>query len=76
MCFQLIAVCREERKEQVTASLAAKQRKRSDNIAMRNERRKDARKGIKPKKNSKARPGFEGKPMGKPKFSKKGKDKA
>lgn len=45
--------------------MAAKQKKRSDNIAMRNERRKDARKGIKPKKNTKARPGFEGKSFGK-----------
>jgi hypothetical protein len=40
--------------------MAAKQKKRSDNIAQRNERRNDARKGVKPKA-GKARPGFEGK---------------
>jgi len=33
-----------ERKEQVTASMAAKQKKRADNIAMRNERRNEKRK--------------------------------
>ncbi|KAM6504147.1 Surfeit locus protein 6 domain containing protein [Amanita muscaria] len=55
----------EERKEQVTASMAAKQKKRTDNIAMRNERRKD--KGKKPK----ARPGFEGKSFGKGKSKQK-----
>ncbi|TFK65005.1 hypothetical protein BDN72DRAFT_801631 [Pluteus cervinus] len=58
----------DERKEQLTASMAAKQKKRSDNIAMRNERRSDKRKGVKPK--GKARPGFEGKPMGKGRPSK------
>jgi len=39
--------------------MATKQKKRADNIATRNERRNDKRKGIKPK--TKARPGFEGK---------------
>ena len=53
--------------------MAAKQKKRADNIAMRNERRNDRRKGIKPKK-SKARPGFEGKSFSKGKA--KGKDKS
>jgi hypothetical protein len=53
---------REERKEQLTASMAAKQKKRADNIATRNERRSDKRKGIKSKKSgAKGRPGFEGK---------------
>ncbi|KAK0432106.1 surfeit locus protein 6-domain-containing protein, partial [Desarmillaria tabescens] len=50
----------DERKEQVTASMAAKQKKRSDNIAMRNERKKGNAKG-----KTKARPGFEGKSFGK-----------
>ncbi|QRV98872.1 ribosomal RNA-processing protein 14 [Ceratobasidium sp. AG-Ba] len=49
-----------KRKETLAASMAAKQKKRTDNIAQRNERRNDARKGIKPKA-GKARPGFEGK---------------
>ncbi|KAF5372578.1 hypothetical protein D9758_005128 [Tetrapyrgos nigripes] len=53
----------DERKEQLSASMAAKQKKRADNIAMRNERRNDKRKGIKTK--NKARPGFEGKAFGK-----------
>ncbi|KIM53203.1 hypothetical protein SCLCIDRAFT_1223013, partial [Scleroderma citrinum Foug A] len=44
----------DEQKEQVTAQMAARQKKRSDNIAMRNERRKG-------KGKAKARPGFEGK---------------
>ncbi|TFY75307.1 hypothetical protein EWM64_g8706 [Hericium alpestre] len=47
----------EERKEQVSHAMAAKQKKRTDNIAMRNERRKDKGKGVKAK--NKARPGFE-----------------
>ncbi|KAH7919543.1 SURF6-domain-containing protein, partial [Leucogyrophana mollusca] len=51
----------DERKEQLSASMAAKQKKRTDNIAMRNERRNDKRKGVK----TKARPGFEGKSFGK-----------
>ncbi|GAB1520400.1 hypothetical protein RhiTH_003475 [Rhizoctonia solani] len=50
----------DKRKEVLAANMAAKQKKRSDNIAQRNERRNDARKGIKPK-TGKARPGFEGK---------------
>ncbi|KAF9078648.1 surfeit locus protein 6-domain-containing protein [Rhodocollybia butyracea] len=54
----------DERKEQLTSSMAAKQKKRTDNIAMRNERKNDKRKGIKPK-TGKARPGFEGKAFGK-----------
>ncbi|CAE6468048.1 unnamed protein product [Rhizoctonia solani] len=49
-----------QRKETLTANMAAKQKKRADNIAQRNERRNDTRKGIKPKA-GKARPGFEGK---------------
>ncbi|KAG2757252.1 SURF6-domain-containing protein, partial [Suillus brevipes Sb2] len=57
----------DERKEQLTASMAAKQKKRSDNIAMRNERRSDKRKSSSSKGKTKARPGFEGKafPKGK-----------
>lgn len=43
--------------------MAAKQKKRTDNIATRNERRSDKRKGVKVK--NKARPGFEGKSFGK-----------
>ncbi|CAE6472685.1 unnamed protein product [Rhizoctonia solani] len=39
----------DKRKEVLAANMAAKQKKRSDNIAQRNERRNDARKGIKPK---------------------------
>ncbi|KAF9004632.1 surfeit locus protein 6-domain-containing protein [Cyathus striatus] len=54
-----------ERKEQLKASMDAKQKKRSDNIAMRNER----------KKPGKARPGFEGKSFGKGKRPTKGKGK-
>jgi len=54
-----------ERKEQVVAAMAAKQKKRADNIATRNERRKD-KKG----KKAKARPGFEGKTFGKGKPTK------
>ncbi|KAK0454603.1 surfeit locus protein 6-domain-containing protein [Armillaria borealis] len=50
----------DDRKEQVTASMAAKQKKRNDNIAMRNERKKGNVKG-----KTKARPGFEGKSFGK-----------
>ncbi|KAF5366140.1 hypothetical protein D9757_010951 [Collybiopsis confluens] len=46
-----------ERKDQVASSMAAKQKKRTDNVAMRNERRK----GNDKKKTAKGRPGFEGK---------------
>jgi len=56
----------DERKEQVVQAMAARQQKRNDNVAMRNERRSDKRKGIKPKQ-TKSRPGFEGKSFGKPK---------
>ncbi|KAI0043062.1 hypothetical protein FA95DRAFT_1609716 [Auriscalpium vulgare] len=52
-----------ERKEQVAASMAAKQKKRTDNIAMRSQKRNDKRKGTNGK--NKARPGFEGKAFGK-----------
>ena len=48
---------RDERKKQVTQSMAARQAKRSDNIAQRNERRKNH--GAKPGK-GKQRAGFEG----------------
>ncbi|KAF8345678.1 surfeit locus protein 6-domain-containing protein [Amanita rubescens] len=47
----------DERKEQVTSAMAARQKKRTDNIAMRNERRKGGK--------GKGRPGFEGKSIGK-----------
>ncbi|GBE83472.1 hypothetical protein SCP_0505210 [Sparassis crispa] len=60
----------DERKEQVATTMATKQKKRTDNIAMRHERRNDKRKGIKSK--DKGRPGFEGKSFGKG----KGKGKA
>ncbi|KAF9262726.1 hypothetical protein L218DRAFT_973368 [Marasmius fiardii PR-910] len=63
----------DERKEQVAASMAAKQKKRADNIASRNERRNDKRKGVKLK--NKARPGFEGKAFGKGKAKAGGKGK-
>ena len=52
--------CRHERKDQTAASMAARQKKRADNIAMKSERR-----------NKKSRPGFEGKS-----FGGKGKSKA
>ncbi|KAF7365062.1 hypothetical protein MVEN_00377400 [Mycena venus] len=52
----------DQRKEQINASLAAKQKKRTDNIAMRNEKRKGPAVG---KGKAKARPGFEGKSFGK-----------
>ncbi|KII91878.1 hypothetical protein PLICRDRAFT_52001 [Plicaturopsis crispa FD-325 SS-3] len=65
----------DERKEQLTASMAAKQKKRTDNIAMKNERKKDKQKGIKPKGKGKARPGFEGKSFGKGKGKSTGKGK-
>jgi len=62
----------DERKEQLAKSMAAKQKKRADNVAMRNERRNDKRKGIE-KIKAKARPGFEGKAFGKGKTKGKGK---
>ncbi|KAI1782826.1 SURF6-domain-containing protein [Ganoderma leucocontextum] len=52
----------DERKEQVATSMAARQKKRTDNIAARAERRKGGTKG---KGKDKARPGFEGKSFGK-----------
>ena len=59
-------VHREDKKEQVTAAMAARQKKRNDNIATRNERRSDKRKGVSKKvAGKKARPGFEGKSFGK-----------
>jgi len=48
-----------ERKQHVAANMAAKQKKRADNIAMRAERKKD-----KNGKQGKGRPGFEGKTFG------------
>jgi len=54
----------EERKHNLVNEQAAKQKKRADNIAMRNDRRKDKRLGIKSKSTGKARPGFEGKSFG------------
>ena len=50
----------------MTAAMAARQKKRTDNIAMRNERRKDKKSGGSSGKKGgagkgKARPGFEGK---------------
>ncbi|KAG1739639.1 surfeit locus protein 6-domain-containing protein [Suillus occidentalis] len=65
----------EDRKEQLTASMAAKQKKRSDNIAMRNERRSDKRKSSSSKGKTKARPGFEGKAFPKGKGKTTGKHK-
>jgi len=50
-----------ERKEQLVANMAARQKKRTDNIASRNEKRKERSKGAK----GKSRPGFEGKSFGK-----------
>ncbi|PSR71562.1 hypothetical protein EW026_g2877 [Hermanssonia centrifuga] len=55
----------DERKEQLSTSMVAKQKKRTDNITARNERRNDKRKGVKPKAKDKGRPGFEGKSFGK-----------
>lgn len=46
---------RHERKEQTAASMAARQKKRTDNIAMKSERRS---------RNGKSRPGFEGRSFG------------
>lgn len=59
--------------------MAAKQKKRTDNIASRNERKSDKRKGVGKNKLaakvSKARPGFEGKSFGKGKGKPSGKGK-
>jgi hypothetical protein len=46
--------------------MAAKQKKRADNIASRSEKRKEKQKGVK----GKSRPGFEGKTFGKAKSTK------
>jgi hypothetical protein len=54
-------VRRSERKEELAKNMQVKQKKRADNIAMRNERKKDKRKGGSGKSKVKARPGFEGK---------------
>jgi len=63
---ELIGVGRDERKDRVVASMAAKQKKRMDHIAVRNERRrrKDDKKGKGKGKEKKSRPGFEGKSFG------------
>ncbi|KAI0649909.1 surfeit locus protein 6-domain-containing protein [Trametes meyenii] len=63
----------DERKEQVATTMAARQKKRTDNIAARAERKNDKRKGIKTKPKDKGRPGFEGKSFGKGKGKDKGK---
>ena len=47
----------------MATTMAAKQKKRTDNIAARNDRRKDKKAGVKSK--DKGRPGFEGKSFGK-----------
>ena len=62
----------DERKEQLATSMAARQKKRTDNIAARADRRKGGAKG---KGKDKARPGFEGKSFGKGKAKDKGKGK-
>jgi len=62
--FSLTSYCiRDDRKETLQSAMAARQKKRTDNIATRNERKHDKKKGIKPGK-SKARPGFEGRSFG------------
>ncbi|KAH9854562.1 surfeit locus protein 6-domain-containing protein [Lenzites betulinus] len=66
----------DERKEQVATTMAARQKKRSDNLTSRAERRNDKRKGLKTKPKDKGRPGFEGKSFGKGKGKDKGKGKA
>ncbi|KAF5339158.1 hypothetical protein D9611_011197 [Ephemerocybe angulata] len=60
-----------ERKEQVSAAMAARQKKRTDNLAMRADRKKDKKSGASSKKGAagkgkgKARPGFEARrPLG------------
>jgi len=56
--------------------MAARQKKRNDNIATRNERKSDKRKGVSKKViGKKARPGFEGKAFGKSKGKGKSGDK-
>ncbi|KAH0831310.1 surfeit locus protein 6-domain-containing protein [Lanmaoa asiatica] len=63
----------DERKEQVVASMAAKQKKRADNIAMRNERRNEKRRSG--SGSGKSRPGFEGKSFSKGKGKASGRKK-
>jgi hypothetical protein len=67
----MTTVNRDEKREQVTAAMAARQKKRNDNIAMRNERKNDKKKGS----SKKARPGFEGKVYGKGKSKSNNKGK-
>lgn len=68
--FRCVFIClglfyRDAKKEQIGAAMAARQKKREDNIAQRNERRKDKKKGVsKGVSKKKARPGFEGKSFG------------
>ena len=69
----VLSLYRDERKEQLATSMAARQKKRQDNITARAERRNDKRKGIKTKPKDKGRPGFEGKSFGKGKAKDKGK---
>ena len=59
--YRFSCLCRTERKEQLAANMAARQKKRADNITSRNEKRKEKQKGAK----GKSRPGFEGKSFGK-----------
>ncbi|CDO77427.1 hypothetical protein BN946_scf184857.g34 [Trametes cinnabarina] len=66
----------DERKEQLATTMAARQKKRSDNLAARAERKNDKRKGLKTKPKDKGRPGFEGKSFGKAKGKGKEKGKA
>ncbi|RDX45875.1 SURF6-domain-containing protein [Lentinus brumalis] len=65
----------DERKEELSASMAARQKKRADNIASRAERKNDKRKGLRTKPKDKGRPGFEGKSFGKGKPTGKAKGK-
>lgn len=62
---------RDERREHISAAMAARQKKRNDNIAMRNGRKNDKKKGS----SKKARPGFEGKSFGKGKAKSSNKGK-
>ncbi|KAM5532998.1 hypothetical protein V8D89_013340 [Ganoderma adspersum] len=62
----------DERKEQLATSMAARQKKRTDNITARADRRKGGTKG---KAKDKARPGFEGKSFGNGKGKAKDKGK-
>lgn len=66
---------RDERKEQLSTAMAARQKKRADNITARAERKSDKRKGLRTKPKDKGRPGFEGKSFGKAKDKGKSKGK-